>query len=511
MSIEVVAARLARGGAALEVQLATEKPATGNLANARPRIIRCCDIPELAGDGTADVDWARRLASVTVTGGHVLARRADGTEVTIPVQRMLPDDMRSEGPGSATLVLHGCGLLVTAESAPGDPLGCMADAAVVIRGTRIVWLGPSTDLGACDLDLSDAERIDAGGRLVTPGLIDCHTHPLFAGHRAREFAMRAEGRDYRDIARAGGGIKATVEPTRGASFAEHVALTSARMTRALHGGTTTCEAKSGYDLSADGELRLLQVARAVDGLHPVDLWPTLLGAHALPPDHADNRQGFVDLVAQDMIPRARDGALAESVDVYCDDGAFSVAETRTILQAARRAGFPVRAHVGQFADLGGAELLAELGALSADHLENVSDAGIAALAAAGVVAVMLPGACVQLRMQAPPVARLRAAGVPMAVASDLNPGTSMCETLPIQMWLATTHYGMTVDEVWLGVTRQAARALGASDIGALRPGAQADLAIWNAEHPADIPYSYGANLLAQVIKAGRLVAAPKNP
>jgi imidazolonepropionase len=212
------------------------------------------------------------------------------------------------------------------------------------------------------------------------------------------------------------------------------------MRRALAAGTTTCEAKSGYDLTAAGELRLLEIAWAVDAFQPVDLWPTLLGAHVVPPEFDRDRGAYVRLVAESMIPAVAGRGLAHAVDVYCDQGAFTADESRLILTAARAHGLGLRGHVGQFSDLGGAGLIAELGGLSADHLEVVSDDGIAAMAAHGVIAVMLPGACVQLRMQPPPVARLRAAGVPMAVGSDLNPGTSMCETLPVQMWLATTHY-----------------------------------------------------------------------
>jgi imidazolonepropionase len=266
------------------------------------------------------------------------------------------------------------------------------------------------------------------------------------------------------------------------------------------------EAKSGYALTVEGELRMLEAALAADALHPVDLEPTLLGAHALPPGRGD-RATYIDEVAGRMIPDAAAAGLARSVDVYCDEGAFTLAEARLVLEAGRRSGLHVRAHAGQFADLGAAELVAELGGLSADHLERVSPGGIRAMAAHGVVAVMLPGACVQLRLDPPPVAALREAGVAMAVASDLNPGSSACESLLVPMWLAATHYRMTVDEVWLGVTRHAARALGRPDVGVLAPGAVADLVMWNAERPAEIPYSYGAGtaLVRSVLKAGRPV------
>src|SRR5690606_5257612 len=389
----------------------------------------------------------------------------------------------------------------------GDgPLGVVQGGAVLIGGGRVRWVGPRSDIGRSGLDLSGARRLDAGARLVTPGLIDCHAHPVFAGDRADEFARRAAGQGYLAIARAGGGIAATVKATRAAPFDELVRLTSARLDRALACGTTTMEAKSGYDLTVDGELRMLEVAAAVDSLHPIDVEPTLLGAHALPPDRAgepDLRAAYVAEVAEQMVPRAASAGLCRAVDVYCDEGAFTLEETRRILRAARDAGLQLRAHVGQFRDLGAAELVAELGGLSVDHVEQIGPQGIRALAAHAVVAVMLPGACVQLRMAPPPVAALREAGVALALATDLNPGSSLSESLPLQMWLATTHYGMPVEEAWLGVTRHAARALGRSDIGWLGPGAAADLVVWDAGHPAEVPYHYGWSRVRQVIKAGR--------
>ncbi len=450
----------------------------------------------------------------------------DGTSAEVPLSACPPWSAGNAAP----VVIERIGLLLTTDRAnasdpdgPDAALGLVRDAALVLRAGQVEWLGPQAELSHCGLDasaLKAARRIDAGGRLVTPGLIDCHAHPIYAGNRAAEFAKRAAGVNYLDIANSGGGIRATVEPTRAASFADHLALAKARMSRALAAGTTTCEAKSGYDLRVDGELGLLAVARALDSVHPVDVSPTLLGAHVIPPEYQDDRAGYVRAVIEQMIPRAAAGdagsgarpderppaePLAEAADVYCDEGAFTLAETRAILRAAADAGLAVRAHVGQFADLGGAQLVAELGGRSVDHLEQVSADGIAALAAHGVAAVMLPGACVQLRMDPPPVAALRSAGVALALASDQNPGTSLCETLPIQMWLATTHYGMTVSEAWLGVTRVAAQVLGRADIGRLVPGARADIALWDAEHPAEIPYRYGAALCHQVLKDGRTV------
>jgi len=262
--------------------------------------------------------------------------------------------------------------------------------------------------------------------------------------------------------------------------------------------------KSGYDLTVEGELRLLRcIARSAARGAP-RVVPTLL-AHLVPAEREGDRATYVRELCEQLIPSAARERLATSVDIYCDTGAYTLAEARAILAAARAAGLAVRAHAGQFMDLGAAELLGELGAWSADHLEQVSAAGIAALARAGTVAVMLPGACVQLRLPVPPVAQLRAAGVPMAIASDLNPGSSYCEVLPVQMWLATTHFAMTVEEAWLGVTRHAARALGESTAGVLAPGRAADLVVWDCTEPADIAYRYGSagGLVREVYAAGQ--------
>jgi imidazolonepropionase len=371
---------------------------------------------------------------------------------------------------------------------PPSGLGLIDRGAVAIDGGRIAWVGDDATASTTDA----TEVVDCRGRLVTPGLVDCHTHAIFAGDRADEFAMRARGASYLEIAAAGGGIAATLAPTRAATDASLVGLLDDRLALARTTGTTTMEVKSGYDLTCDGELRLL---RLLAGRRP-RVEPTLL-AHLVPPERVADRDAFVDEICAAWIPRA--GQLATSVDVYCDRGAFTLAEARAILTAARRASLGVRAHVGQFEDLGAAQLVAELGGRSVDHLEQVSDAGIAALARAGTVAVMLPGACVQLRLPVPPVERLRAAGVAMAVATDCNPGSSLSTSLPLQLWLATTHFAMTVEEAWLGVTRLAAKALARPDVGTLAHGARGGVVIWNAESPADVCYRYGAPLVDRVI------------
>jgi imidazolonepropionase len=374
-------------------------------------------------------------------------------------------------------------------------LGMIDRGALAIANGRVAWVGP-------DGERPRAQReIDVEGRLVTPGLVDCHTHAIFAGDRANEFGMRAEGRSYLEIAQAGGGIASTLGPTRAATDDELIALMEARLDLALAGGTTTIEIKSGYDLTVAGELRLLRCIDAAQQKRRQRLVPTLL-AHLIPPERVDTRDAFVAEICEQLIPKAAAHQLARSVDVYCDQGAFTLAEMSLILGSARRAGLGVRGHVGQFVDLGAAEYIADIGALSADHVEQISDTGIAALARAGTVAVMLPGACVQLKLPVPPIAKLRAAGVALAIASDLNPGSSNCETLPVQMWLATTHYGMTVDEAWLGVTRHAAKALAVAGVGTLTVGSHGDVVVWRCELPAQVPYRYGTNLVDAVYVAG---------
>ncbi|MBV8758086.1 MAG: imidazolonepropionase [Deltaproteobacteria bacterium] len=392
-----------------------------------------------------------------------------------------------------TMVIRNARLMTCDPERPG--LGMIDRGAVVMEGARIVWVGPDNEAPA-----GEATVINADGRLVTPGLVDCHTHAIFAGDRAGEFAMRAAGKGYLEIAEAGGGINATLGPTRGAGHAKLLGILMTRLERMRDGGTTSVEVKSGYDLTTEGELALLRTVKTVAALESPRVVPTLL-AHLVPPERKADRDVFVREICEQWIPRAAAEQLATSVDVWCDTGAFTVDETRAIIGAAKAAAFGVRGHVGQLGDVGAAELMAEAGALSVDHVELISDAAIAALARAGTVAVMLPGACVQLRLPVPPVEKLRRAGVAMAVATDLNPGTSYCETLPIQMWLATTHYGMTVEEAWLGVTRVAARALRV-EAGALVAGARADCVIWSCERPEEVPYRYGTNLVSRVICGG---------
>lgn len=400
---------------------------------------------------------------------------------------------------SRNLYIHGAAAVMTCDEArPG--LGLIPGGAVAIRDGVVAWVGPQAEAPA---DARALPAIDADGALVTPGLVDAHAHPIFGGVRAGEFARRAAGATYLEIARTGGGIASTVAATRAAGDEQLLAQARGRLARALAAGVTTMEAKSGYALSVDGELRLLRLLRQLAATQPVRLVPTLLGAHVVPPERQDDRAAYVSECAGAMLEGAR--GLAHAVDVYCDEGAFTLDETRAILGAARAAGFAVRAHAGQFRDLGAAGLVAELHGLSADHLEQVSDDDARRMAAAGTVATLLPGACVQLRLPPPPVARLRAAGCAFALGTDMNPGSSMTASLPLQMWLATTHLGLTVEEAWLGTTRVAARAAGRPAAGRLVPGAPGDAVVWQTAEPELVPYFYGENLVGTVVVDGSVV------
>ena len=444
---------------------------------------------EVVGPGGARRLRLRDLrAPSELAGRAVRIVRADGGTVECD------DGWRGEAePMLADLVLKNARVMTCERG-----LELVERGAIVFIDGRVTWVGASTDL---PIEARGMPTIDAGGAHVTPGLVDAHAHPIFGGDRAGEFALRARGATYLEIAAAGGGIRSTMAATRGASDDELVVASARRLGRALAHGTTAMEAKTGYALSVDGELRLLRLLARLDAIQPVRLSPTLLGAHVVPPD--TDRAAYVAACAGPMLEGAR--GLATAVDVYCDEGAFTLDETRTILVAAKSAGFKVRAHAGQFRDLGAAGLVASLGGLSADHLEQVSAEDARAMAAAGTVATLLPGACVQLRCPVPPVARLRQAGCAFALGTDLNPGSSHSENLPLQMWLATTHLGLTVEEAWLAVTRHAARAAALPGHGELAPGSPGDVVIWDADDPAAIPYHYGVNLVRRVVIGGREV------
>lgn len=382
--------------------------------------------------------------------------------------------------------------------------GLIPDAAVALEGDRIAWAGPVAKLPAAYRALPET---DCAGRLVTPGLIDCHTHAVFAGHRAVEFELRLKGASYEEIARAGGGILSTVTATRAASGDELLARALRRVDQLIASGATTIEVKSGYGLTVDDELKMLRVARRIGQIRPVTVRTTHLAAHAIPPEYKANATAYIAEVALPSLRQAYAEDLVDAVDAFCEGIAFSVDELRPLFAEARALGLPVKLHAEQLSDRGGAAFAAGQGALSADHLEYLSQDGIMAMARAGTVAVILPGAFYTLReTQIPPVAALREAGVPMAVATDLNPGSSPMASLTLAMNMACTLFRLTPEEALLGTTVHAARALGLADRGRISPGLRADLCIWDADHPAELSYRIGATALYQRIYGGRLDA-----
>jgi imidazolonepropionase len=369
-------------------------------------------------------------------------------------------------------------------------LGVVEDGVVAASGGRIVYAGPRADASQFDAK----EDITLAGRWVTPGLIDCHTHLIHGGNRAHEFELRLAGATYEEIARAGGGIRSTVTATRAATEEELRASGLRRLNALLAEGVTTIEIKSGYGLDADTELRQLRAGKALAG-QMVDVRTTFLGAHAIPVEYADNRTGYVNLVC-DLIPRIAADKLADAVDVFCERIAFTPEETDRIFTVAAANGLHRKLHADQLSNGGGAALAAKHGALSADHLEYTDEGGVAAMAAAGTVAVLLPGAFYFLRETVvPPVALFRKHGVPMAVATDMNPGSSPLTSLLLAMNMAATLFRLTVEECLLGVTRVAANALGLSDRGTLEAGKWCDLAVWDVERPAELVYRIGFNPL----------------
>jgi imidazolonepropionase len=387
----------------------------------------------------------------------------------------------------------------------GAKYGLIEDGALGVRDGRIAWVGRSADLpqGA----LHGAEVHDARGRCVTPGLIDPHTHLVFAGNRAAEFEARLEGATYSEIARAGGGILSTVRATQAASFDALFAAASRRLIDRLAEGVTTIEIKSGYGLDVATERRMLEIARELGRRFPIRVSATYLGLHALPPGYAGDPDGYVRFVCDEALPKIAGERLADAVDAYCEAIAFTPAHVARYFAAAQELGLRVKLHADQFSDGGGAKLAAAFEALSADHLEYTSAEGIAALSASGTVAVLLPGAYYTLReTKLPPIAQLRAAGVPLAIGTDENPGTSPLGSLLLALNLACTLFGLTPEEALAGATRNAARALGLErEIGTLAAGKRADFVVWEAEDPVDLVYPIGARPRALVYKDGAAV------
>jgi len=376
---------------------------------------------------------------------------------------------------------------------PGNGLGEVMDGIIAAQGARIAYAGAASKAPALDA----GERIDCQGRWITPGLIDCHTHLVYGGDRAREFELRLAGASYEEIARSGGGIVSTVNETRAASEAQLVEQSLTRLDALIAEGVTTIEIKSGYGLALDQEAKQLRAARALATHRKIDVATTFLGAHALPPEANGDKDAYIDRVCREMIPAIARERLADAVDAFCEGIAFSPEQVARVFETATAHGLRVKLHADQLSDLGGAALAARFGALSADHLEHTNEDGIAAMANTGVVAVLLPGAFYFLRdTKSPPIAALRKHGVPIALATDCNPGTSPLTSLLLTLNMGATLFRLTVEECLAGVTRAAAKALGRSQtIGTLETGKYCDLAIWDIERPAELVYRMGFNPL----------------
>lgn len=380
----------------------------------------------------------------------------------------------------------------------GDDYGVIDDGAIAISEGKIAWIGEQQDLP----DSTPREERSLGGRWVTPALVDCHTHLVFAGDRSGEFEARQKGASYQDIARAGGGIMSTVRATREASADELYAAALARVQALAAEGVGTIEIKSGYGLNIDTELKMLAVARQLGEATPVTIKTTLLAAHTIPPEYKDRADDYIDLICDELLPEVVAGHLADAVDAYCESIAFNGDQVARVFARAMELGLPVKLHADQLSDGGGAALAAQFDALSADHLEYTAAPGVKALADAGAVAVLLPGAFLTLgETQLPPIEAMRELAVPIAVATDCNPGTSPICSLRIAMMLAARQFGLTPEECLAGATREAARALGLDDRGVLETGKRADLAVWDISHPRELAYWIGSPQLRNILLA----------
>ena len=391
-------------------------------------------------------------------------------------------------------------LATMSHSAAG--IGEIRDGAVLVRDDRIVFAGSTPELPAAEMH---RDVIDCKGRWITPGLIDCHTHLIHGGHRALEFELRLRGATYQEIAAAGGGILSTLRATRACSKEQLIEQSLPRLDALLAEGVTSIEIKSGYGLDLETERRMLEAARELGRLRPIHIHTTFLGAHAVPPESIGNADRYIDRLVHEMLPALAAEGLVDSVDGFCEHIAFSAAQMERVFESAAALGIRVRLHADQLSNSGGALLAAKHRALSADHLEFSDEASIEALARAGTVAVVLPGAFFFLREKtAPPIESLRRHRVPMAVATDCNPGTSPLTSLLLAMNMAATQFRLTIDECLLGVTREAARAIAMEhDVGTLERGKYADLAIWNIDEPAELVYRMGFNPLHSRVWRGR--------
>lgn len=391
----------------------------------------------------------------------------------------------------------------------GDDLqavGAIENGAVAVSGSTIAWVGPQTELvEAVEID-PGAIRIDASGCTVTPGFVDSHTHLVFAGSRQDEFERRLMGQSYLEIARAGGGIRSSVRHTRAATEDELVEVARQRLDSVLRHGTTTIECKSGYGLSTEHELKQIRALSRASSGHPVETASTFLGAHEFPPEFADDRDGYVRLLVEEMIPAVAEANACEFCDVFCEQGVFTPEQARTILVAARAAGMRPRLHADEFAPSGAAELAVEIGAMSADHLSAISDDGVRVLAGSDTIGTVLPGTTFSLRIPAANARRLVREGVALAVATDLNPGSSAIESMGVVIGLACLHGGLLPSEAFVAATINAAHSLGRADrIGSMAPGKQADLVILSVPDHRCVPYRFGTNHVRTVIKEGRVV------
>ncbi|WP_042673177.1 imidazolonepropionase [Variovorax sp. CF313] len=397
------------------------------------------------------------------------------------------------------------GLRLAPDAAPGVALEDGVEAAIVVIQGAIRWAGARDALPA---EFAALPTHDGGGALVTPGLVDCHTHLVYGGQRANEFAMRLAGATYEEVAKAGGGIVSSVRATREADEDTLFAQAAPRLEQLLADGVCAIEIKSGYGLSLEHERKQLRVARRLGEAYGVTVRTTFLGAHALPPEYANRSGDYIDLVCREMLPALAAEGLVDAVDVFCERIAFSLAETEQVFQAAQALGLPVKLHAEQLSDMGGAALAARYGALSCDHIEHLSADGIEAMRRSGTVAVLLPGAYYTLRdTHLPPIDALRAAGVPMAVSTDHNPGTSPALSLLLMANMACTLFRLTVPEALAGITRHAARALGLQAThGAIAEGMPANFVLWNVREAAELAYWFGQQPVRTVVRQGRIAA-----
>ncbi|MCF6435470.1 imidazolonepropionase [Pseudoalteromonas sp. MMG022] len=394
--------------------------------------------------------------------------------------------------------------LATMDADIPAPYGLIEQGAVMIKGGSIIWLGQMQDMP--EFDALATPLHDAKGQLVTPGLIDCHTHILFSGNRATEFEQRLNGVSYQQIAQQGGGIASTVRATREADVETLFVLGKERLNSLLREGVTTVESKSGYGLDCENEIKLLTVNQLLNENHPVDVQSTFLGAHALPPEYKERADDYITLVCEEMLPQVAKQQLAVAVDVFCENVGFSYEQTKRVFTKAKQLGLKIKCHAEQLSNQHGSELVAEFGGLSADHIEYLDEQGVIAMAKAGTTAVVLPGAFYFLReTQQPPIDLLRKHQVPMAIASDFNPGTAPLCSLRLMLNMACTLFKMTPLETLQGVTVNAAKALGLSDRGVLKVGMRADIAAWQVEHPAQLSYQFGVSDLSNLWISGKLI------